>query len=175
MVHGRWYPTVTLLSDGRVMTFSGSNETGATNTAVEIYTVGSGWSPQYTATWTPPLYPRQHLLPSGNVFISGPQPTTYIFNPSNQSWTTVGITKYGGTRTFGSSVLLPLTPANNYDPKVMLFGGATSATPTTELIDLGAASPSWVFGPDMSQARIEMDAVILPTGQGPGIGRLVHR
>src|ERR1700730_16413903 len=25
MVHGRWYPTVTLLSDGRVMTFSGQD------------------------------------------------------------------------------------------------------------------------------------------------------
>jgi hypothetical protein len=30
MAHGRWYPTVTLLSDGRVMTFSGWDETGAT-------------------------------------------------------------------------------------------------------------------------------------------------
>src|SRR5436853_6957751 len=38
MAHGRWYPTATVLSDGRVMTFSGLNETGATNPAVEIYT-----------------------------------------------------------------------------------------------------------------------------------------
>jgi hypothetical protein len=42
MAHGRWYPTTTTLGDGRVMTFSGLNETGATNTSVEIYTVGSG-------------------------------------------------------------------------------------------------------------------------------------
>ena len=41
------------------MTFSGFDENGQnTNTAVEIYTVGSGWSPQYIASWTPPLYPR---------------------------------------------------------------------------------------------------------------------
>ena len=45
MAHGRWYPTTTTLGDGRVMTFSGLNETGGTNTAVEIYTVGAGWSP----------------------------------------------------------------------------------------------------------------------------------
>ena len=57
MAHGRWYPTMTMLGDGRVMTFSGLNETGGTNTAVEIYTVGSGWSPEYPAGWTPPLYP----------------------------------------------------------------------------------------------------------------------
>ena len=36
MAHGRWYPTVTTLGDGRVMTFSGLLETGGTNTAVEI-------------------------------------------------------------------------------------------------------------------------------------------
>ena len=44
MAHGRWYPTVTTLGDGSVMTFSGLSEFGLTNTAVEIYKVGSGWS-----------------------------------------------------------------------------------------------------------------------------------
>ena len=48
MAHGRWYPTPIVLGDGRVMTFSGLDElTGATNKKVEIYTVGSGWSPEY--------------------------------------------------------------------------------------------------------------------------------
>ena len=72
MAHGRWYPTVTNLGDGRVMTFSGQDDIdGGTNKTVEIYTIGSGWSPQYTAGWTPPLYPRMHLLPNGKVFYSG--------------------------------------------------------------------------------------------------------
>src|SRR5450755_935378 len=38
MAHGRWYPTVITLGDGRVMTFSGTNENNVTNTAVEFYT-----------------------------------------------------------------------------------------------------------------------------------------
>ena len=71
MAHGRWYPTVTVLGDGRVMTFSGLSETGGTNTAVEIYTPGIGWSPEYPAGWTPPLYPRMHLLPDGNGLLLG--------------------------------------------------------------------------------------------------------
>src|ERR1700689_3687807 len=54
MAHGRWYPTGTVLGNGSMMVFSGLNETGATNTTVEIYTLGSGWSPPYTAPWTPP-------------------------------------------------------------------------------------------------------------------------
>src|SRR4030088_809539 len=53
MAQGRWYPTVTTLGDGRVMTFSGLTETGDTNSTVEIYTPGVGWSPEYPAGWIP--------------------------------------------------------------------------------------------------------------------------
>jgi hypothetical protein len=171
MAHGRWYPTVTVLPDGRVMTFSGFNENGEiTNTAVEIYTVNSGWSPQYTANWTPPLYPRMHVLPSGNVFYSGETSVTRLFNPSNQAWSTVANTYYGIDREYGSAVLLPLTPANNYDPKVFIMGGGNPGTATTEIIDLGAATPAWSPGPNMSEPRIEMNATLLPNGKVLALG-----
>jgi len=94
MAHGRWYPTVTTLGDGRIMTFSGSDETGSTNKAVEIYTMGTGWSTQYTASWTPPLYPRMHLLPSGKVFYSGSGTMSMLFDPSAHTWSTVATTVY---------------------------------------------------------------------------------
>src|SRR5262245_30753637 len=166
MAHGRWYPTVTTLGDGRVMTFSGLNETGSTNTAVEIYTPGAGWSPEYPAGWTPPLYPRMHLMTDGRVFYAGSGTGSRIFNPSTQAWTgVIASTNYTGTRTYGTSVLLPLTPANNYTPRVMIFGGGNPATATTEIIDLSAATPAWVNGPSMSQPRIEMSATILPNGK----------
>ncbi len=175
MAHGRWYPTVTTLGDGRVMSFSGLNETGGTNTAVEIYTVGTGWSTQYIASWTPPLYPRMHLLPNGNVFYSGSTTSSALFNPATTTWTrNVATTNYSGTRTYGTSVLLPLTPANNYDPKIMIMGGNSPATNTTEIIDMGASSPEWVYGPNMSEARIEMNAVILPNGKVLALGGSVN-
>ena len=170
MAHGRWYPTVTVLGDGRVMTFSGLDENGNTNTTVEFYTVGSGWSSPFAAGWTPPLYPRMHVLPSGKVFYSGSTTQSQMFDPSTHQWTNVATTRYSGTRTYGTSVLLPLTPANNYAPKVMIMGGGNPSTATTELIDLSAPSPSWVFGPSMSQPRIEMNAVILPTGKVLALG-----
>ena len=108
MAHGRWYPTATTLSDGSLMIFSGLNETGGTNTAVEIYTVGSGWSQEYGASWTPPLYPRMHLLPDGTVFYSGSGTGSRIFTPSTRTWSgVVASTNYSGTRTYGTSVLLP--------------------------------------------------------------------
>lgn len=175
MAHGRWYPTVLTLGDGRVMTFSGLSETGGTNTAVEFYTVGSGWSQQYPASWTPDLYPRLHLLPSGTVFYSGAQTTSKIFDPSTTTWNTnVARTNYSGQRTYGTSVLLPLTPANNYDPKVIIMGGGSPATATTETIDLAAATPAWQYGPSMSEARIEMNAVILPSGKVLALGGSVN-
>src|SRR5512133_427087 len=147
------------------MTFSGLDENGSTNSTVEIYTVGSGWSGPYGASWTPPLYPRMHLLPNGKVFYSGSTTTSRLFNPSTQTWTTVATTKYSNSRTYGTSVLLPLTPANGYDPRVLILGGGNPSTATTELIDLGAATPSWNWGPNMSQPRIEMSATILADGK----------
>ncbi|HVH69884.1 MAG TPA: galactose oxidase-like domain-containing protein [Candidatus Dormibacteraeota bacterium] len=171
MAHGRWYPTVTNLGDGTLMTFSGLDENGSTNSTVEIYTVGTGWSAPYGSPFTPPLYPRMHLLPNGKVFYSGSTTSSRYFDPSTHTWSgVVANTNYSGTRTYGTSVLLPLTPANNYKPIVMILGGGDPATNTTELIDLSAASPSWVYGPNMSQSRIEMNATILPNGQIIALG-----
>jgi hypothetical protein len=171
MSHGRWYPTGTVLGDGRVMVFSGLLETGGTNTTVEIYSPGSGWSAATSAPWTPPLYPRLHLLPNGKVFYSGSGVDSAIFTPSTTSWVhPVATTNFAMHRTYGSSVLLPLTPANNFTPKVMIFGGANPSTATTEIIDLSVASPTWVYGPSMSQPRIEMNATLLPNGKVLALG-----
>ena len=175
MADGRWYPTGLVLGDGRVMVFSGLGLTGNTNTTVEFYTMGKGWSQPFNAPWTPPLYPRLHLLPNGNVFYSGSSTNSALFNPSNEAWTqNVASTIYSGTRTYGSSVLMPLTPANGFKPRVMIFGGGSPATTTTEIIDLSVANPKWASGVAMSQARIEMNATLLPSGQFLATGGSVN-
>ena len=173
MAHGRWYPTALVLGDGSVMTFSGLNDSnGATNTTVEIYKIGSGWSQEYSAGWIPPLYPRLNLLPNGKVFYSAPGPNSAFFDPATKTWTlSVAHTNYGSTRTYGSSVLLPLTPQNNYKPRVMILGGGGSpSTATTEIIDLSVANPSWRTSTPMSAPRMEMNAVLLPTGKVLALG-----
>lgn len=187
--HGRWYPTVTELGDGRMMTTSGLNDTdGMNNNTSEIWD-GQKWGAEIAGNphisdfpqFEFPLYPRMHLLPTGHVFYSAPSSATVDFDPSSSTWTLVAWTRYpgdnpNGARTYGTSVLLPLTPQNNYSPKVMIMGGDNPATDTTELIDLSPAgaqisaacpiyAPCWVDGPKMAQPRVEMEATILPNGK----------
>ncbi|HZR28153.1 MAG TPA: galactose oxidase-like domain-containing protein [Terriglobales bacterium] len=174
MHHGRWYPTTITLNDGRVLVFGGTSETDTSNNTIEFYTIGSGWSQEFTAPFTSPLYPRMHQLPNGAIFDSGPAPDSNIFDPSSQQWTlNVAHTNYGNIRIYGSSVLLPLTPANNYTPRIMILGGgdrATTTTASTEIIDLSLPGASWVSKAPMSLARIEMNAVILPNGKILALG-----
>jgi hypothetical protein len=171
MAVGRWYPTTTVLGDGRVMAFSGLDVNGSTTRAVEFFTAGTGWSSPVNAPWTPPLYPRLTLLPNGKVYYSGAGANSALFDPSTLTWTqNVAQTKYGGSRNYGTTVLLPLTPANNYAPKVMIMGGASPSTASTEIIDLSLPTPAWAFGPSMSQPRIEMNAVVLPSGKVLALG-----
>jgi len=77
----------------------------------------------------------------------------------------VATTNYGTTRSYGTSVLLPLMPTNGYAPRVMIFGGGNPSTATTEIIDPSAATPVWQYGPNMSQPRIQMSATLLPSGK----------
>ena len=99
MAGGRWYATVTALGDGGLMTFSGRNEYGEVNNAVELYHIGSGWSPEYVAPWTPPLYPRLHLLPNGDIFYPGN--SSHLFTPTTQTWTlNVAHTVYDSDRKY---------------------------------------------------------------------------
>ena len=79
-------------------------------------------------------------------------------------------TKFGGSRSYGTSVLLPLTPANGYRPRVMILGGGSPATATTEIIDLSSPTPAWRYGPSMSQPRIQISATILPNGKVLAVG-----
>ncbi|HLK10799.1 MAG TPA: galactose oxidase-like domain-containing protein, partial [Candidatus Binatia bacterium] len=171
MAQGRWYGTATTLGDGRIMAFSGYGADASINDTVEIYSLtdaGAGWTSPVTAPFTPPLFPRMFLLPSGQVFFTGQgggtdaaTPTGWLFDPGPETWTASAATT--ASRTYGSAVLLPLLPPS-YTPVVMNFGGGNPGTSSTELIDLSAATPAWTPGPSMSTGRIESNAILLPNG-----------
>jgi Galactose oxidase-like, Early set domain/PKD domain len=170
MADGRWYGTATVLGDGRVMAISGLRGNAATNATVEIYDLAhadAGWGVPIAEPFTPPLFPREFLLPDGRVFFTGQGAgpsisRAYIFDPVAKTWAlSIKVTV---RRDYGSAVLLPLLPPA-YTPRVMNFGGGSPTKRTTEIVDLSQASPTWVAGPDMSTRRIEMNAVLLPNGK----------
>ena len=171
MARGRWYPSVVALADGRMATFSGWLEGGGTNNAVEIYTTPDGWSPEFTAPFIPELYPWLHVLPNGRVFMSGANVSSSIFDPGSSTWATgVATMNYPRPRIYGSSVLLPLSAADGWRARVMIMGGDNPATDSVEIIDLSQPNPSWRTIASMSGPRIQMDAVILPTGKILALG-----
>ena len=125
----------------------------------------------------PALYPRMMLLPDGRVIHAGPEPETWVFDPNaaatSPNWTYVNSTMDTEYRSYGSVVLLPQLPQTNYQPVLLSMGGmgnTVAATNTTELLDMSQTVPMWVAGPAMSQPRVEMNAVILPTGKVLTIG-----
>ncbi len=169
MADGRWYATATTLGDGRIMAISGLGSTGSTNTTAEIYdlTSGAGWGAPIVEPFTPPLFPRQFLLPDGRVFYTGQgsggrNATGWIFNPSTSTWTASALTTRN--RSYGGCALLPLLPPS-YTPRVVCLGGASPATSTTEVIDMSAATPAWSPGPNMSTGRVQLNTVLLPDGR----------
>jgi hypothetical protein len=56
----------------------------------------------------------------------------------------------------------------------MIMGGGNPATNSTEILDLSASPLHWQYGPPMSQARIEMNATILPNGKVLATGGSVN-
>jgi hypothetical protein len=181
MEHGRWYPTTTLLPDGRVMVDTGWDENGNMNNTVEIYTPGVGWSPEYPMGWDAPFYLRKHVMPDGRVFMSGPETDTKMFDPAvvsenNTGWTHHRNTEYGNApdqywREYGTSVMLQLTPENGYEPTVMIMGGNREhPTATTETIRPMDPTSDWQWGPEMVAPRVRMSAVLLPDGKVLALG-----
>jgi hypothetical protein len=199
MAAGRWYPTTTSLSDGRVMTYGGQDEKSDDNPLIEYWngswstpvipTCSIGGGPvgdcrtqtysdgSYPVPGAPALYPRMILLPNGKLVHAGPEPETWVFDPAAgagvANWSYIASTLETQYRSYGSVVLLPLLPETNYQPIVVTMGGmgnSVVANNTTELIDMSNTAPMWVPGPAMSRQRTEMNAVLLPTGKVLAVG-----
>jgi hypothetical protein len=169
MRKGRYYPTHTLLGDGRTLVFSGTDENGATNEQIESFVPGGGpggadlW--QLLGDRLMTYYPRMHLLPDGRIVHVGPEKTTDLLDPAVPSWQTVSSTLYG-KRTHGTSVMLP--PGFQ---KIMITAGRDRsltdplATNTAEIIDFSQPTPTWNWAAPMNNRRMHANTVIMPDGK----------
>ncbi|MBW4633802.1 MAG: DUF1929 domain-containing protein [Iphinoe sp. HA4291-MV1] len=182
----RWYPTVITMGDGRIVTMSGIDETGAQlDNYPEHYSSATGWKYfsgaeqnwQYPTSRFP-MYLHLFLMQNGKLFYSGAcfqstdqftigQAGAYILTlPANYQGQITETPVNGLTaREYlnqAASVLLP--PAQ--DQKVMMIGGGNGyygqTTNRVNIIDLKVSSPAYTVGPSLNFARMHHNAVLLP-------------
>jgi galactose oxidase len=179
----RWYPTATALSDGTVLVSSGSYVENGVTIIDDVPQIWDGhqWKPLASFIGLP-LYPRMHLAPDGQVFMSGTNAKTYLLDTSGSgAWTPLpepGGLRRNGERQYAPSVM--------YDAgKVIYIGGGNDQgsdlpTAATEIIDLDADHPAWQEATPMLFRRRQHNATLLPDGsvlvtggtEGPGFNDL---
>lgn len=172
MSEARWYPTLTTLSDGRVLAVSGLDDIGQIVPGKnEIYDPRTQtWSPASTRHF--PTYPSFFLTGTRKIFYSGSNagygPADQgrkpgLWNLKTNTFTPVPGLKDPDILETSSSVLLP--PAQ--DKKVMVLGGggvgeSRAATSRTAIADLDAEHPAFTTGPRLPENTRYLNSVILP-------------
>ncbi|MBQ1090603.1 kelch motif-containing protein [Streptomyces sp. B93] len=173
MNEARWYPTLTTLSDGKILSVSGLDDIGQLVPGKnEVY------DPE-TKKWTYtdevrqfPTYPALFLMQNGKVFYSGSNagygPDDVGRDPgvwdveTNKFRKIPGLSDADQMETSGT-VLLP--PAQ--DEKYMVIGGggvgeSTLSSEKTRIVDLKADEPRFVDGPSLEKGTRYPQASVLP-------------
>ncbi|MFI6345509.1 galactose oxidase-like domain-containing protein [Streptomyces sp. NPDC050560] len=172
MAEARWYPTLTTLTDGKVLAVSGLDEIGQVVPGKnEVYDPA-------TKTWSKapsryfPTYPSFFLTGRDRVFYTGSNAgygpadkgrVPGMWNLRSNSFTPVRGLSHPDIMETSSSVLLP--PAQ--DHRVMVLGGggvgeSKKATARTALIDLDDAKPAFKDGPELPVKTRYLNSVIMP-------------
>ncbi len=163
MAEARWYPSNLALGDGRVMILSGLDEQCELSTSMEIYTPGKGLELVPGGERAVELYPRVHLLPSGEVAHVGPEADTHTFDVSTEQWTYVATNRRDRPRFESASFMMPGEPS-----QIMMCGGFDERgrpSQSCERIDFADPNPRWEKRARMRFRRGHADAVLLPDGK----------
>jgi hypothetical protein len=179
MAHGRWYPTLTVLPNGRVLTMGGRDEIGALVTTPEVFESGQWIELPGAGVVNIPYYPRNFVDPKdGRIFYAGERIQSRWFDPdaagvggARGKWTAGPEHLFQKNRDYGTAVM--------YEAGKILYAGgggytgwgqspdpkATAPTATAEVIDLSQANPQWQSTSSMSVARRHLNSTVLPDGQ----------
>jgi hypothetical protein len=161
MAAGRWYPTVTTMSNGDVFVISGADTNQAINPIPEVYHHASNTYTELTGLNNAVnFWVWMFVAPNGNLFYSGDGAATYFISTSGTGSTVGGFiwTQSELIRSYGSAVM--------YDAgKILIVGGGNPGATSAEIIDLTQGSPAWQYTASMNFARRQMNALILANGQ----------
>jgi Domain of unknown function (DUF1929)/FG-GAP repeat len=178
MTHGRWYPSLIALGDGRILAATGFTEVFSFqhNQTLEIYNAATNnWELHHFPQGFPnlPLYAHLFLLGNGRVFFDGGHMDDVlslepcVIDLTHEPLQTAPIFGINARdlRNQSTSVILP--PAQ--DQRIMLMGGGpdgkqnkTDAVDNVDIVDFKAAQPRFVAAAPLNLPRLHLNAVILP-------------
>ena len=178
MKGGRWYPTATTLPDGGILVSFGTKEDTADNITQQIWK-DDMWTEIVDFRFPggggriPPYYPRMHIIPDGNVIMTGPLALTQILHPKDTNgpgqlpgnWTFLrpdlgfdGSERLGKAREYAPSVIYG-------DGKILFVGGGSPPTAQCEIVDVTDPNRKWQPTGAMTLARRQHNATLLPDGK----------
>jgi galactose oxidase-like protein/Big-like domain-containing protein len=156
MAAGRWYPTVTPLSDGEMLITSGRVNTP------EVRMLSGSLRSLGTASLSLPLYPWMDVAPSGRTFYSGPDQTLRTLDTAGTgTWQAFG-QRDTINRDYGGHAL--------FDVGKMLVAGGGPSTTDARVVDLNGPTPqvsptaSMAFGRRQFNLTVLADGTVLATG-----------
>ena len=164
LVEARWYPTMTTLTDGRILLQGGRDAIKANGVITpEIYTPGQGsalltgatsneiYSNEGSQWW----YPRSWVAPNGKVFGITFDDMYYLDPEGDGSITPVGTLSAGKSRGITSTAVM-------YDRGKILQTGGYSKEAT--IIDINGETPVLSSGGTSNHVRVWGDSTVLPDG-----------
>ncbi len=156
MLGGRWYPTVTPLSNGEMLITSGRVDTP------EVRTTAGGLRALSGASLSLPLYPWIDVAPNGRAFYSGPDQTLRALDTTGTgAWQTFG-QRDTISRDYGGHAI--------YDIGKMLVAGGGGSTKDARVVDFNGATPQvsatapMAFGRRQHNLTVLADGTVLATG-----------
>ncbi len=177
MARGRWYPTVTVLPDGRVVTVAGQDDQSNVVLIPEVWEGGTWVQLPGAGDVEIPYYPRNFIDPiDGRVFMAGERITSRWLDVDGSvsgqrgRWTAGPSHLHPFNRDYGSAAMFE-------SGRILYVGGGgdlnwdtpdpvtDNPTATAERIDLNEGTPSWTSAGSMSARRRHHTATVLPDGQ----------
>jgi hypothetical protein len=165
MAYPRWYPTVTMLPDGRFMVTSGETNCAECDEKIpEIYNpTTNSWSQLSNAPFFFPYYPHVFLLPDGRVLVPADAEApivSEVLDLNAPVWTAVGGTAVDGGST---AMYLPakfLKVGTSVDPDQ----ATRPSVATAYVLDMTQTYPSWRQVTSMFLPRTYHNTTLLPDG-----------
>jgi Domain of unknown function (DUF1929)/Bacterial Ig domain len=156
MAAGRWYPSVTPLTNGEMLITEGRPD------IPEVRQTDGSLRTLSTAGLDLPLYPWLDVAPDGRVFYSGPDQTLRKLDPSGSgSWQSLG-QRDAINRDYGSHAV--------YDIGKTLVAGGGQSSSDARVIDFNGATPQvsptgpMAFGRRQHNLTLLADGSVLATG-----------